>query len=132
MRTGNIMEAMEAAKNGARVRLLMGDVMTDWLVFDEHARTLVTVRKIDRHRSGLLDADILGTWEIDDQPRRWPSIVEAVKHMEATGDWGRPVDNCAWFQVSNYRLRGVCYGVELAAVPKNIISEWETKPAEGK
>ena len=126
MRTGNIIEAMEAAKNGARVR------RTDtWCHYDDDHGILREECGSNYH---LEPDDACATWEIDDQPRRWPSIVEAVKHMEETGDWGRPVGGY-WMSFRAGMIRGVSApGVVecLDGVRKirSFVSEWETKPAE--
>ena len=129
MRTGTIIEAMEAAKNGARVR----PVGCHW--FTEKGFRLVS-----KNGSEFvpIPGEMRGPWEIDDQPRRWPSIVEAVKHMQETGDWGRPVSEYSpWYSFENYlRVASALFdsghtdkpGLSAGA----ITGEWETKPAEAK
>ena len=138
MRTGTIIEAMEAAKKGAKARPLVGDVMMLWHVYDGHCRALVPERKVDRKVRNLLDVDILGPWEIDDQPRRWPGIKEAVKHMQETGDWGRPVSwECVWLCVDGCLVVAASgceerIGMAPHLCGSDVVCEWETKPAEDK
>lgn len=127
MKTGNIIEAMEAAKAGARVRRLVGDR-------GKRASMWRTVEDGYDYQTMSVN-DILGIWEIDDQPRRWPSIVEAVKHMEKTGDWGRSVVMDYWVKRgsgANSILveTGDCSRMRSHA--EYFTSEWETKPAEDK
>jgi hypothetical protein len=133
MRAGNMAEAVTAAKRGARVRPSNN---TTWCRIRED---VFPVRLAWIESNGTLANDIIvgdvvaeaKHWDIDDRPRRWPSIVQAVKHMEKTGDWGRPVQQCGpcnWRVVRGRGLYHIGSGGLSSPSVDQLTREWETKP----
>lgn len=129
MKTGNIIEAMEAAKNGARVRMLSSAY---WWKWDRSGGSLVSDDGCGAF--GHFSEDMItSTWEIYDLPRRWPSIVEAVKHMQDTGDLGRPCGGTwPWYRFKY--ANGPLVSAENDDFPgigaDGYAGPWETKPAD--
>jgi len=69
MRTGNAIEAMEAARGGAKVRWITGRSKSSWLVYEDTG-TCCCYKWEHGAIAGFDPSCVMLTWEIDDQPRR--------------------------------------------------------------
>jgi hypothetical protein len=135
MKTANVIEAMEAAKTGLRVRLVRDRMRDEWLVL----RGIVLA--YDGGSAFHLNATHTGyDWEIEEirtTPHR--DVVSAAEHMEATGNWGRPVADEGepggpWLTVTADEAGCFRYATHphraWLAWHAEIVGPWETKPAE--